>query len=297
MISRARAGRLREALEPLVESFGGTERVAFDPIEAPRRYAAPEDQEVAGLLAAGLAYGRVELFRPKLFALLDEMGPSPAAFVRGFVPERDGLRFASFVYRFNLPGDIGALFAGMGQALHTHGSLGRLLAASLEQEGDLRQALSRFSRSIREAGAVRVGDSMGPIRALDHLLADPMKGGACKRLLLYLRWMVRKDLVDLGTWEGLIPRSALVIPVDTHIMRISKLLGLTRRNDPSWRTAEEITASLRLIDPDDPVRYDFALCHLGMSGACPAKRDRERCRVCPLSGECPTGRRLLARAS
>lgn len=291
MISRARAERLRVALEPLVARFGGVERVAFDPIEAPKRYADPADQEVAGLLAAGLAYGRVDLFRPKLFALLEEMGPSPAAFVRDFVPERDGKRFASFSYRFNLPADIGALFAGMGHVLETHGSLGRLLAVGLEQEGSLRPALSRFSLTIRQAGAERVGGSMGPIRALDHLLADPMKGGACKRLLLYVRWMVRRDRVDLGTWEGLIPRSALVIPVDTHIMRISTLLGLTRRKDATWKTAEEITASLRLVDPDDPIRYDFALCHLGMSGACPAKRDRESCRGCPLVAECPTGKR------
>jgi uncharacterized protein (TIGR02757 family) len=132
---------------------------------------------------------------------------------------------------------------------------------------------------------------MGPARALDHLLPDASRGAACKRLLLYLRWMVRRDDVDLGAWEGIVPPSALVIPLDTHVSRLSRLLGLTCRADLSWRTAEEITASLRRLSPEDPVRYDFALCHLGMSGACPARRSAERCRACPLAPACPTGRR------
>ena len=109
--------------------------------------------------------------------------------------------------------------------------------------------------------------------------------------------MVRRDEVDLGAWEGLLPRSALIVPVDTHVLRISRLLGLTRRRDATWRTAEEITASLRRLDPDDPVGYDFALCHLGMSGACPTRRQPANCAVCPLRTECSAGRRLAASAA
>jgi uncharacterized protein (TIGR02757 family) len=99
--------------------------------------------------------------------------------------------------------------------------------------------------------------------------------------------MVRgPDAVDLGAWRGIVPAAALVVPLDTHVHRVARCLGLTRRRDASWRTAEEITAALRRVDPDDPVRYDFALCHLGMSGACPARRDRARCAPCPLAAAC-----------
>jgi endonuclease III len=98
--------------------------------------------------------------------------------------------------------------------------------------------------------------------------------------------MVRgPDGVDLGVWRG-VPPAALVVPLDTHVHRVARALGLTRRRDASWRTAEEITAGLRRIDPDDPVRFDFALCHLGMSGRCPARRDPARCAECVLAAEC-----------
>ncbi len=293
MLSPARAERLRALLVPLAASCDAARRIAFDPVEAPRAYAAPEDQEVAGLLAAALAYGRAELFKPRLFGILGELGPSPAAYVRRFDPARDGAAFAPFAYRFHLPGDVGALLAGMGHAVRTHGSLGRSFAAKLAAAGGLQPALSAFAGEVREAGARAIrGGAMGPARALDHLLPDAARGAACKRLALYLRWMVRRDAVDLGAWEGLVPRSALVVPLDTHVMRIGRLIGLTRRRDLSWRTAEELTASLRLVDPEDPVRFDFPLCHLGMSGACPARRDRARCAVCPLRTGCAAGRRL-----
>ncbi|AKU90695.1 TIGR02757 family protein [Vulgatibacter incomptus] len=293
MLSASRAPRLKAVLDPYLDAFDGKARVGFDPVELPRRFSDPADQEVVGLVSAGLAYGRADLFRPKLFGILEILGGSPAAFVRDFDPARDGHLFAGFSYRFNLPADLGALLAGAGAFVRRHGSLGRFFAGELARSGgELRPALSAFSLAIREEGAARVAGHMGPTRALEHLLAHPAKGGACKRLLLYLRWMVRRDDVDLGAWEGLVPRSALLMPVDTHIMRIARLLGLTSRNDLSWRTSEEITASLRLVDPDDPVRYDFALCHLGMSGACPARRVTEHCLRCPLRKECSAGRRL-----
>ncbi|HET7826134.1 MAG TPA: DUF2400 family protein, partial [Anaeromyxobacter sp.] len=153
--------------------------------------------------------------------------------------------------------------------------------------GALRPALARFARELREAPPVGpLLRGRGP-RGLRHLLPDAAGPGASKRWNLFLRWMVRgPDAVDLGAWSGLVPRSALVVPLDTHVHRVSRCLGLTRRRDASWRTAEEITAALRRLDPEDPVRYDFALCHLGMSGACPARRDRALCAACPLSPAC-----------
>lgn len=294
MLGAPAAERLGALLLPLAGRFDAGARVVFDPIEAPRSYADPRDQEVAGLLAAALAYGRADLFKPRLFGVLGVMGPSPAAFARGFDPARQGALLAPFAYRFHLPADVGALIAGAGAALRRHGSLGALFAARLGERGELGPALSDFSRELREAGEAAVAASMGPPRALGHLLSDPSKGSACKRLLLYLRWMVRRDAIDPGPWNDLVSPSRLVIPLDTHVMRLSRLLGLTRRRDLSWRTAVEVTASLARIDPEDPVRFDFVLCHLGMSGACPRVRRRAACLACPLRPACTAGSRLRA---
>ena len=119
-----------------------------------------------------------------------------------------------------------------------------------------------------------------------HSLPDPSGSSGCKRLLLYLRWMVRPDDgVDLGLWKQVSP-SVLLIPLDTHIHRIARNLGLTNRSSPSWAAAEEITAALRAIDPVDPVRFDFALCHMGMLQQCPSRRDSELCRGCGVLTVC-----------
>lgn len=294
MLSRARAARLKLLLDPLVERYDAKARVAFDPVEAPRRYEDPRDQEVAGLLASAVAYGRADLFKPRLFGLLQVMGPSPAAFARTFDPARHGQLLAPFAYRFHLAADVGALLAGAGALLRAHGTLKEAFAAGLDRGAPLQEALAAFTRAIREAGEVAVVPAMGHPRALAHLLPDPGKGSASKRLLLYLRWMVRRDGVDLGAWSDRVSASNLVIPLDTHVLRISRLLGLTTRRDPSWRTAEEVTASLRLLDAGDPVRYDFVLCHLGMSGACPSRRSVAICRACPLRDGCAAGR-VIAR--
>lgn len=290
MLSPRRAEAIRPALDRFVAGFDAAARLGFDPVELPRRYPDPADAEVAGLLAASLAYGRADLFKPRLEGILGAMGPRPAAFAEAFARAPDPRAFAGFRYRFNRPLDVAALVAAAGFLRARHGSLGaRFAALHAEEAGGgqpVRRALARFARELREAPPV------GPLlrhrgrRGLLHLLPDAGGAGACKRWNLYLRWMVRgPDAVDLGLWGG-VSRAALVVPLDTHLARIGRCLGLTARRDLSWRTAEEITRSLRLLDPADPVRYDFALCHLGMSGACPARPGPERCRVCPLAGVC-----------
>jgi len=260
-------------------------------VELPRGYAAPEDQEIAALLAAALAYGRADVFKPVVARVLAAMAPSPAAFVRAFARAPDPAAFAGAVYRFNRPADLAALAAAAGHVAGAHGSLGARFAALFRDEGAgpaaLRPALARFARELREAPPVAALLRRRGRRGLLHLLPDASGPGASKRWNLYLRWMARgPDAVDLGAWRGLVPPSALVVPLDTHVHRVARCLGLTRRADATWRTAEEITGALRRLDPGDPVRYDFALCHLGMSGACPARRDPARCAACPLAGAC-----------
>lgn len=285
-----RPARLRRLLDDLEGRIDRSVRIGFDPVELPRRYADPADAEVAGLVASCLAYGRADLFKPVVERILAAMGPSPAAFAERFSIAPDPGTFSFATYRFNRPADLRALVAAIGHVRRVHGSLGARFAALFREEGGgpraIRGALERFALELREAPPV------GPLlrgrgrRGLLHLLPDAGGAGACKRLNLYLRWMVRgPDGVDLGLWRG-VPASALVIPLDTHLLRIGGLLGLTSRKDATWRTAEELTAGLRAADPDDPVRFDFPLCHLGMSGGCPARRDPERCAVCGLVSAC-----------
>lgn len=290
-LSPARAAALRPLLDALDVGLDRAARIAVDPVELPRRYADAEDQEVAALFASSLAYGRAGVFKPVLERVLAAMGPAPGRFVRAFARDPDPAAFAGAVYRFNRPEDLAALAAAAGDLAHRHGTLGARFGALFGEQGGgpaaLRPALARFSAELRGAPAVAALLRRRGRRGLAHLLPDAAGPGASKRWNLYLRWMVRgPDAVDLGAWRGLVPRSALVVPLDTHVHRVARCLGLTRRRDASWRTAEEITAGLRRLDPDDPVRFDFALCHLGMSGACPARRDPARCTECPLAPAC-----------
>jgi uncharacterized protein (TIGR02757 family) len=286
----AAAAALRPLLERLDATLDRAARLAADPVELPRRYRSPDDQEVAGLLAASLAYGRADLFKPILTRLLDQLGPSPARSVEAFARAPDPAALAWFRYRFNQPADLAALLAAIGTLRRAHGSLGARFAALYAREGAspaaLRPALAAFASELRESPPVAALLEGRGLRGLRHLLPDAAGPGAAKRWNLYLRWMVRgPDSVDLGAWRG-VPRAALLMPLDTHIQRVARRLGLTGRADAGWRTAEEITAALRLVDPADPVRYDFALCHLGMCGACPPRLTPAHCAACPLVSAC-----------
>lgn len=255
------------------------------------RYADPRDAEIAALVAALFAYGRVDLFRPVVDRILAVAG-SPRAFVEGFDPERDGGPLRPLVYRWNRGVDVVLLFATLRQVLARHGGLEPLFAGD-----DVREGLARGIAELR-ATALTVAPSVGwkaatfgdlP-RGFRYFLPSPEDGSACKRWNMLLRWMVRPaDGVDLGLWRS-IPVRALVVPLDTHVGRIARMVGLTARKDGSWRTAVEITESLRRFDRDDPVRFDFALAHLGISGACRARRDPEVCPACLLQPVCTVGR-------
>lgn len=298
----ARTAALRPLLDALDAGLDRAARIAADPVELPRRYADPLDQEIAALFASSLAYGRADVFKPVLERVLGAMGPAPARWVRAFARAPEPRAFAGVVYRFNRPEDLAALAAAAGELALRHGSLGARFGALYREEGDgppaLRRALARFSGELRAAPAAAPLLRRRGRRGLLHLLPDAAGPGASKRWNLYLRWMVRgPDAVDLGAWRGLVPPAALVVPLDTHVHRVARCLGLTRRRDASWRTAEEITAGLRAVDPADPVRYDFALCHLGMSGACPARRDPARCAACPLVAVCGTAPRAAVSAA
>jgi uncharacterized protein (TIGR02757 family) len=279
-------GALRDPLERLYREFDYSARVGRDAIRFPLRYADPRDREIVALLTACLAYGRVELFSRALEGVLAAMGPSPAAFVAGFDPARDAGRFAGFRYRFNRPRDVAAFCLAARQVLARHGSLEQcFLAGDPDPRGPIAPALEHFARAFLDADLRAVFRGGRPSRGYRHLFPLPSAGGPCKRLLLFLRWMVRRQPPDFGLWSRVSP-ARLLIPIDTHVENMSRAIGLTRRRSRNWRMAEEITARLAVLDPADPVKYDFALCHTRMAGDCRDRRDPRVCRACGLRGVC-----------
>jgi uncharacterized protein (TIGR02757 family) len=276
---------LRRRLDELAAGVDVAARRAADPVSFVHAYRRPDDQEVAGLVAASLAFGNVTAVRRSTERILSTLGPHPARTVDRSSEATLRRRFDGFVHRVYRGDDLARALARAGRLRAREGSLGAVMGGHMAAtDDDLREALARLADELRGPGAAP---------GLRHLMPDPRAGSSCKRLLLYLRWMVRPaDGVDLGLWD--LSPAVLLIPVDTHIHRISRNLGLTARATASWRTAEDITAVLRRFDPHDPVRYDFALCHLGVSRACPSRRDPEKCGQCVLRTVCLRWRGIAA---
>ncbi len=299
VLSRAAADRLRPLLDAFLATYDRRSRIPHDPVEFPLRYRYRDrdDIEVAALFSSSLAYGRVDLFKPKLATLFAAMDDRPGHFIRDLRFPRDLDPFRGVVYRFNVGADLAMLALFASELVHRYGSIGGAFAAHFEQTRDIRTALSGLAADLRGLDPKPIERRLGRVRGLDHLFPDPARGGACKRQMLLLRWMVRgPDEIDFGIWRR-VPPSALVIPLDTHIARVSRRLGLTRRRTLGWLTAQEITASLRLLDPADPIKYDFALCHYGMSGACPPRPTIENCQGCTLARACRSGSVRLRHAA
>jgi uncharacterized protein (TIGR02757 family) len=276
------SGRLHERLEELRADARRMNFVARDPLATVLEYSDPGDQEVVGLIAALLAYGRVDLLLAHARTVLHHLGDHPAARLRKGVPE-----LPPMVYRFHSTRDLIALLTGIRTLLLHRGSLGDAFSAHWNNRGNLRQALTGFVHELTDAAG-----PAGP--GLRFLLADPAVGGACKRWHLFLRWMIRRDETDPGPWCERLETSTLLVPLDTHLVRISRRLGFTTRRSVDWKMAEEVTAALRRLSADDPVRYDLPLCHLGIRGGCPPRLSSEDCWRCPLRTGCPTGRRRWA---
>ncbi len=280
---------LGERLEALLTSTPLAERLARDPVRFVHRYQAKADQEVAAVLAGTLAYGRVSAFGPvleQLFELADAAA-GPRAWLERFDP--DVIR--PLVYRWNRGIDWILLLGGLRRLYARVDSLETLLGT-----GSMPDALDGLVQEIREAvvqSAPSAGLSVGAFadlpRGLRTFLPRPADGSATKRWWMILRWLVRRpDGVDRGLWRTRSP-AELVVPLDTHVLRIARYVGLTKRKDGSLRTALDVTAALREIDPDDPVRFDFALAHLGISGGCRGRPDPV-CETCTLSGLCTVGK-------
>ena len=280
---------LRDALDSLYAGFNHPDS-ALDPVQIVRRYERIDDREVVAFVAAALAFGRVGSVMASVEAVCRVLGPEPATFVRRFDPARHGAPLVPLVHRWTRGPDFIALLWILRRFIDEHGSLEHAFAAGVDPDApDFGPALDGFSArarlvDVRPAYGRRVPERPGVF----YFFSQPSTGGACKRLNLFLRWMIRKDRVDPGGWTTLGPRQ-LVVPLDTHTIRVGRCLRLTRRASPGWKMATDITAALRALDPDDPVRYDFSLCHLSMMGACGWHTARGN-RVCPLREVCRPAR-------
>jgi len=277
--------RLKPLLELLYDRYGAG-FLASDPICIPRRWAEPDDREVVAFLATALAYGRVAQIQASLARLLATMGPHPARSVRAFEPAAGRRKLRGFVHRFNDARDIGLLLYFMRQMIESHGSIeGFFMAGHAAGDDDVGPSLASFVRRALALDCApyypsgRLPDEAG----VRFFLPSPEDGSTCKRLNLFLRWMVRPDDgVDFGQWRAVAP-AELVIPLDTHVSRIAGAIGLTRRRTVDWKMAMEVTRRLRRLDPVDPIRYDFALSRLGILQGCPRHPRPARCELCELT--------------
>jgi len=247
---------LKERLEYHYLAFG-RENISPDPLEIPHRFTRPEDIEIAAFFAAFFAYGSVFQIIKNVNELLARLDDAPYRTIK----TADDLeeRVEGFYYRFYSTFDVATLLLALKEVLSTHRGLKGLFLEGFLPERDLSSGIQHFSTRF-----IQFAEKEGRLtRGFRHFFPEPVKGSACKRMNLFLRWMVREDDLDFGFWAE-VGKENLIIPLDLHIARISKQLGLTQRKDSTWRTASEITARLREFDPEDPVKYDFALCHISM---------------------------------
>lgn len=243
-----------------------------DPVQFVWRYDRTDDREVAGLVASSLAYGNVRQIKRSVGRVLDVLGERPARALDRMRPGALRAALDGFRHRFNDGRDASDLLekirgmrrlSGGVEAFFLDGIANAPRATLSDGASWMRSALSSFAERTLALDVGRSGPSRGPSSGVSFFFPSPTNGSACKRLCLFLRWMVRRDSVDPGGWTG-IPRAALVIPLDAHVISIARRIGLTRRVSPGWRMAEEITDRLRACDPDDPVKYDFAIHRMGL---------------------------------
>ena len=277
-----RTAQIKDCLEALYARYNRREFIGSDPLQFVYEYSNPADMEVVAFLAADLAYGRVQQIQKSLANLLGRMGKSPYAFVRDFgKAERRSL--SGFKHRFTTDRDISDLLHLLRNVFKQSGSIEKhfLLGYNKDDENIL-PALSKFCDTLY---AMHAREHNGQInRGLKYLLASPTGGSVCKRLNLFLRWMVRDDDVDVGLWKS-VDKDKLIVPVDVHMARLCRILGFHDRKTVSLSTAIKITESFVEIEPTDPVKYDFALTRVGIVEDCDGNY-RPSCHGCELLEFC-----------
>jgi uncharacterized protein (TIGR02757 family) len=244
---------IKSKLENLYLRYNRDQYIHPDPVEFLHQYDDIKDREIAGLIASSLAYGRVKQILKSVSSVLNRMTPSPYLFLKDSTHPSMCKTFKNFTHRFARGDHIAGLLQGAKNVLDQYGSLNDcFLRAIYDDDRTIISALNFFSIAL-------TAENCTP----GHLIALPQRGSACKRMNLFLRWMVRKDDVDPGGWQG-IALSKLIIPLDTHMHKIGLRLGFTKSRQANMKTALEITSGFRQIAPDDPVKYDFVLTRFGI---------------------------------
>jgi uncharacterized protein (TIGR02757 family) len=237
-----------------------------DPVWILQRFSDPRDIEIMGLITASYSYGQVNLINKFTRKLLSRIGSKPYEFTINFTNGKDKKYLGGLNYRFNSEEDLISLFNAAHNAVSRHGSLKNLFLKSYRDDSEnIVDALSDFISALNKLSN---HTNRTERNYFNFLLANPSNKSTCKRMNLYLRWMVRKDEIDTGVWSE-VSTSKLIMPVDVHVARISKCLKLVHRKSVDLKFALELTENLKKFDREDPVKYDFSLCHIGIDGFSP----------------------------
>ena len=284
-----------------VFSRHGAGSLSSDPLQFPHRFERRDDQEIAALIAAALSYGNARAICASLERVFAWTGPHPARFVREFDPGREAAALGGFQHRWTSAADLVRLAVILRRVLEEHGTVETLFRKGIVRERRGRVDLGASIGSFREAALAHdVAPAETPERRARpgsrYFFPDP-RTSAAKRTAMFLRWVVRpRDGLDLGLWDCLQPRD-LVAPLDTHMFLIAHRLRLTQRRTPGWQAALDLTRGLCRLDPEDPVKYDFALSRLGIVEGCPRHRRSDPCELCALLARRPARKRSRAGAA
>jgi len=241
----------KKYLDGLYKKYNKAALISPDPLQFVAPYPKNEDREIVALVAACFAYGNVKQIIKNVGGILNKMGPSPRAFLLATNKQKLHKIFDGFKYRFTTREELVNFLHAIAQIIKRHGSLEDLFFANYSQDKDFIAAMRAFAAQMRSYGNINT------------LMPDPAKNSALKRLNLFLRWAIRRDEVDPGFWRRM-PPAALIVPLDVHMHRVGRMLGLTKRNQADMRTAIEISAALARFCPEDPVKYDFCLTRFGI---------------------------------
>lgn len=249
-LCRIHGAERKQALEWNYQRFNHARFRRSDPLQFVWDFESREDREIAAWSAAALAYGRVASIQQALNDLNRRWDGQPAVFLSQASKIEQEKALRGFIYRWTRAPHLLSHLRGWQHLQQSEPVWARI---QKQQTRNYREALIPLLAELRLAE----GDP-------GHLCADPAAGSACKRLAMWLRWMVRKDEIDPGIWSEYLDPAKLWVPLDTHMFRIAKRLRLTRRKNPDAEAARRITAAFARICPDDPVRYDFSITRLGM---------------------------------
>ncbi|MFI3316210.1 MAG: TIGR02757 family protein [Rikenellaceae bacterium] len=247
----------RELLDSLHERFNREEFIEHDPISIPHRFSAVEDIEIAGLFASTIAWGNRKAIVKSAGRMMEYMDNAPYDFVCN-ATDKDLQTLQSYVHRTFNGSDLTDFVVAIRSICDEYDSIGKLMVQLYSDSKSVPSLLSNFRARF-------LLSSHNP--HCEKHISSIDKGAACKRLNMYLRWMVRRDNngVDFGIWDE-IPMSALYLPLDVHSGNVARALGLLERKQSDWKAVDQVTRALREFDADDPVKYDFALFGAGIEG-------------------------------